>query len=145
MFLHILCKSKPVVSGRLTADYNFSLIIFSFKCFCPKIERIESFHIILKRKNSSGKFESPVIKSPCKMCLASNINSYYHCCICYLLNLLILCIIHFEPSVLDCFVYIRQDATQSYIEVLFSFKSPYCPSIPILSLFFFIRLRSFFF
>ena len=31
----------------------------------------------------------------------------------------LLCIIHLEPPVFDCFVYIRQDATQSYLEVLF--------------------------
>ena len=49
----------------------------------------------------------------------SLIDHYYHCCICYLLNLFILCIIHLEPPGLDCFVYIRQDATQSYLEVLF--------------------------
>ena len=42
-----------------------------------------------------------------------------HCWICYLLNLFILCIIHLEPPVFDCFVYIRQDATQSCLEVLF--------------------------
>ncbi|MBU5250236.1 hypothetical protein KQH93_10795, partial [Coprococcus comes] len=30
-----------------------------------------------------------------------------------------LCIIHLEPPVFNCFVYIRQDATQSYLEVLF--------------------------
>ena len=88
------------MTGRLTADQNIGLTVLLLKRFRPKIEGIKSFDVILKRKNSLRELTASIIKCPGIMCLASDIDSDNHCCICHLLNLLILCIIHLEPPVL---------------------------------------------
>lgn len=53
-----------------------------------------------EKKNSLCEFTASTIKCSGIMCLASDVTSNIHCCICYLLNLLILRIIHLEPLVL---------------------------------------------
>lgn len=118
MIIYILRKCKPVMTCWLAADQNWGLVILSLKCLSPKIEKIETFQIVMKRKNTFCKFAPSVVKNSGIMYLASDINSDNYYWICYLLNLFILCIIHLESPVFDCFVYIRQDATQSYLEVL---------------------------
>ena len=75
MIIYILRKRKPVMTCWLAADQNCSLFILSLKCLCPKVERIEPFQIVMKRKNTFCKFASSVIKSSCIMYLASYINS----------------------------------------------------------------------
>ena len=99
MILNILCKRKPVMTSRLTTDQNCGLVISFLKNLNPKIKRIKSFDMVLKNKKTFRKLSSPIIESPRIVCLTSK----------FIWNL----------QCIDFFVYIHQDATPSYLEILF--------------------------
>lgn len=73
----------------------------------------------MKRKKSLCKFAPSVVKCSSIMCLTSTINSNNYCVILLLAQSFHFVNIQLESPVFDCFVYIRQDATQSYLDVLF--------------------------
>ena len=88
-------KVVPVMACWFEAYYYFLCAIHPYESLHPSLKRFVSLCIIAKLEGLRAVLDPAVVEHPCVMVLASNINSNHQCLFGHLLELLILCIMHF--------------------------------------------------